>query len=245
MKIVASGSAKNKIILSFVLFLILGSLGFGTVIVSEKLAVDAASNKVNQTVIIDAGHGGPDGGTSADDGTLEKDLNLQIAIKLNESLNSMGIKTVMIRTEDISVHDASANTIRQKKVSDLKNRLKIINETENSIFVSIHQNHFSDSRYSGTQVFYSKNNPQSSVLADCIRQSVISDLQKENTRETKQSGTDIYLLYHAESPAVMVECGFLSNINESKNLKNENYQKELAFVLALGISDYLNSLKEL
>ena len=245
MKIVASGSAKSKIILSFVLFLILGSLGFGTVIVSEKLAVDAASTKVNQTVIIDAGHGGPDGGTSADDGTLEKDLNLQIAIKLNESLNSMGIKTVMIRTEDISVHDASANTIRQKKVSDLKNRLKIINETDNSIFVSIHQNHFSDSRYSGTQVFYSKNNPQSSVLADCIRQSVISDLQKENTRETKPSGTDIYLLYHAESPAVMVECGFLSNINESKNLKNENYQKELAFVLALGISDYLNSLKEL
>lgn len=245
MKIVASGSAKNKIILSFVLFLILGSLGFGTVIVSKKLTVDAASTKVNQTVIIDAGHGGPDGGTSADDGTLEKDLNLQIAIKLNESLNSMGIKTVMIRTEDISVHDASANTIRQKKVSDLKNRLKIINETDNSIFVSIHQNHFSDSRYSGTQVFYSKNNPQSSVLADCIRQSVISDLQKENTRETKPSGTDIYLLYHAESPAVMVECGFLSNINESKNLKNENYQKELAFVLALGISDYLNSLKEL
>lgn len=245
MKIVASGSAKNKIILSFVLFLILGSLGFGTVIVSEKLTVDAASTKVNQTVIIDAGHGGPDGGTSADDGTLEKDLNLQIAIKLNESLNSMGIKTVMIRTEDISVHDASANTIRQKKVSDLKNRLRIINETDNSIFVSIHQNHFSDSRYSGTQVFYSKNNPQSSVLADCIRQSVISDLQKENTRETKPSGTDIYLLYHAESPAVMVECGFLSNINESKNLKNENYQKELAFVLALGISDYLNSLKEL
>lgn len=245
MKIVASGSAKNKIILSFVLFLILGSLGFGTVIVSKKLAVDAASTKVNQTVIIDAGHGGPDGGTSADDGTLEKDLNLQIAIKLNESLSSMGIKTVMIRTEDISVHDASANTIRQKKVSDLKNRLKIINETDNSIFVSIHQNHFSDSRYSGTQVFYSKNNPQSSVLADCIRQSVISDLQKENTRETKPSGTDIYLLYHAESPAVMVECGFLSNINESKNLKNENYQKELAFVLALGISDYLNSLKEL
>lgn len=245
MKIVASCSAKNKIILSFVLFLILGSLGFGTVIVSEKLTVDAASTKVNQTVIIDAGHGGPDGGTSADDGTLEKDLNLQIAIKLNESLNSMGIKTVMIRTEDISVHDASANTIRQKKVSDLKNRLRIINETDNSIFVSIHQNHFSDSRYSGTQVFYSKNNPQSSVLADCIRQSVISDLQKENTRETKPSGTDIYLLYHAESPAVMVECGFLSNINESKNLKNENYQKELAFVLALGISDYLNSLKEL
>lgn len=245
MKIVASGSAKNKIILSFVLFLILGSLGFGTVIVSEKLTVDAASTKVNQTVIIDAGHGGPDGGTSADDGTLEKDLNLQIAIKLNESLNSMGIKTVMIRTEDISVHDASANTIRQKKVSDLKNRLRIINETDNSIFVSIHQNHFSDSRYSGTQVFYSKNNPQSSVLADCIRQSVISDLQKENTRETKPSGTDIYLLYHAVSPAVMVECGFLSNINESKNLKNENYQKELAFVLALGISDYLNSLKEL
>ncbi len=245
MKIVASGNAKNKIILSLVLFLILGSVGFGTVIVSEKLAVDAVSNEINQTVIIDAGHGGPDGGTSADDGTLEKDLNLQIAIKLNEILNSMGIKTVMIRTEDISVHDSSANTIRQKKVSDLKNRLKIMNETQNSVFVSIHQNHFSDSRYSGTQVFYSKNNPQSSVLADYLRQSVISNLQKNNTREIKPSGTDIYLLYHAESPAVMVECGFLSNFNEAENLKNENYQSKLAFVLALGITDYLKSLKEL
>lgn len=246
MRIVASGKAKNKIILFFILFLILGTIASGSVIVSNKLAVDASSDSTSfQTVIIDAGHGGPDGGTSADDGTLEKELNLQIALKLNEILKSMGINTVMTRTEDVSIHDSSAKTIRQKKISDLKNRFKIIDETENSIFVSIHQNHFSDSKYSGTQVFYSKNNPDSILLANSVRQAVISYLQKENTRETKASGTDIYLLYHAKSPSVMVECGFLSNYNETENLKNENYQRKLAFMIALGIVDYFKTSKEL
>lgn len=246
MRIVASGKARNKIILSFILVSILGTILSGSVIVAKKSAVSATSdNAVFQTVIIDAGHGGPDGGTSADDGTIEKELNLQIALKLNEILNSMGINTVMIRTEDVSIHDESAKTIRQKKVSDLKNRLNIINETENSIFVSIHQNHFSDSKYSGAQVFYSKNNSDSSILANSVRQTLISYLQKDNTREIKASGTDIYLLYHAKSPSVMVECGFLSNFAETQNLKNENYQRKLAFMIALGIVDYFKTSKEL
>ncbi len=246
MKVVISYKARNKIILSAVLFLILGSVSVGSFVVSKKKAVDASSdNLTDKTIIIDAGHGGPDGGTSAADGTLEKTLNLQIALKLEETLNAMGLNTVMTRSEDISIHDESADTIRKKKISDLKNRLSIINNTDNSIFVSIHQNHFSESVYNGTQVFYSKNNPGSILLADSIRQSVVSVLQKENTREIKQSGTDIYLLYHAESPSVMVECGFLSNKDDTEKLKDENYQRKLAFVIAMGICDYLKTSKEL
>ncbi len=246
MRIVVSQKAKSRFVLLIALFSILGFLTVGTGYINKKAAVDVSADSYKfQTVIVDAGHGGPDGGTSADDGTLEKELNLQIAQKLDESLKSMGIKTVMIRTDDISIHDDSAKTIRQKKISDIKNRLKIINETENAIFVSIHQNHFSDSKYSGTQVFYSKNDPLSSKLADKIRQPIISHLQTDNTREIKQSGTDIYLLYHAKKPAVMVECGFLSNITEKENLKTEEYQRKIAFLIALGIVDYFKTSEEL
>ena len=238
MKIVATTKIRAKTLLSFILISIFGVLLFGTVTVMKKNAVEVSAEPEYRTVIIDAGHGGVDGGTSADDGTLEKDLNLQIALKLNDVLNSMGVETVLIRTEDISIHDDTATTIRQKKVSDLKNRLKIINSAQDSVFVSIHQNHFGQSRYRGTQIFYSKNNPLSSSLAEKIRMPVISYLQKNNTREIKQSGSEIYLLHHAQIPSVMVECGFLSNTEEANNLKNENYQRKLAFLIAIGIIDY-------
>lgn len=241
MKIVICEKLKIKLILLSVLSVILVGLA-----VADRLttlyAVDASASALGDyTVVLDAGHGGIDGGTTADDGTPEKIINLQIAQKLEQILNAMGIKTVMTRTDDESIHDSDANTIRQKKVSDIKNRLKIIENTENAIFVSIHQNHFGDSKYSGTQVFYSKNNPRSKELAEAIRAQIILNLQKENTREVKQSGTEIYLLYHSKVPSVMVECGFLSNKNETEKLKQESYQRQLAFLTALGIVEFLNS----
>lgn len=246
MKIIAPAKIKARLILFIALFSILTVLSIGSTLVDKLSTVDVYSDSAAfKTVIIDAGHGGIDGGTSAADGTVEKGINLQIALKLNEILNSMGVKTIMTRTEDISIHDLSAQTIRQQKVSDIKNRLKIINETDNSVFVSIHQNHYSKSQYSGTQVFYSKNDPDSQKLADSIRLSVVSYLQPENSREIKQSGTDIYLLYHAQKPAVMVECGFLSNYEETQKLKNEKYQRELAFSVALGIIDYFKNTEEI
>ena len=242
MKIIASDGFKVKLILFISLFTIIGGISAASVISYLNSAVDASvGNPKYITVIIDAGHGGPDGGTSADDGTLEKDLNLQISLKLNEFLKAMGINTVMIRTEDVSIHDDGAKTIREKKVSDIRNRLSVVNNTDNSIFVSIHQNHFSQPKYKGLQVFYSKNNPESRSLADSVRQAVITDFQPDNSREIKQSGSDIYLLYHAQIPAVMVECGFLSNYEETQNLKDENYQRKLAFFIALGIMDFINN----
>ncbi len=241
MKVIAPNKIKIRFYLSIVLVIIFSALTVGSHII-DKFAVDTVSsdNLQNKTIIIDAGHGGIDGGTSASDGTVEKDLNLQISLKINEILKSMGIKTVMTRTDDASLNDQNASTIRQKKVSDIKNRLAIINETDDAVFVSIHQNHFSQEKYSGAQVFYSKNNPQSQVLAEKIRFQLISVLQPENTREIKPSGSEIYLLHHAKVPAVMVECGFLSNYNETQLLKDEEYQRKLAFTVAMGIIDFLN-----
>lgn len=241
MKIIAAPKIKIRFFLLISLLTIIIGVTGGNLLINKFTAVDVSvKNLKYKTVIIDAGHGGPDGGTNAKDGTLEKDINLQIAHKVNGLLMSMGVETVMIRTDDISVHDDNAETIREKKISDIKNRLSVLNNTDNAVFVSIHQNHFSQEKYSGTQVFYSKNNPDSRILADCIRQSVITGLQPENSRETKQSGQEIYLLNHAENPAVMVECGFLSNTEETEKLKNEDYQRKLAFFLALGILDFIN-----
>ena len=143
MRIIAPTKIKGKFALFVALFSILSGLIIGFRAVEKLNAVDAsAQNNAVKTVIIDAGHGGPDGGTSTEDGVLEKDINLQIAIKLNEILESMGVKTIMTRTQDISIHEQSATTIREKKISDIKNRLKIINETDDAVFVSIHQNHY-------------------------------------------------------------------------------------------------------
>lgn len=246
MKVVTTVHIKTRIFLFGVLITIFGVLSVGSIYTVTQKAVDASLNTVKyKTVIIDAGHGGVDGGTSADDGTLEKDLNLQIALKLNEMLNSFGVKTILIRDSDISIHDDTAKTIRQKKISDLKNRLNVINNTDESVFVSIHQNHFGESKYHGTQIFYSKNNPDSRTLADCIRMPVVTYLQTDNTREIKQSGTEIYLLNNAQSPSVMIECGFLSNIDETKQLKNEKYQQKLAFIISLGIIDYFTKTEDI
>ena len=242
MKIIAPTKLKVKFTLFVALFSIMTALLISFEAVEKLNTIDAsAQNNTFKTVIIDAGHGGPDGGTSSEDGVLEKEINLQIALKLNEILESMGVKTVMIRTQDISIHESNAITIREKKISDIKNRLKIINETDDAVFVSIHQNHYSESKYNGTQVFYSKNDPLSQTLANSIRLPIISYLQTENTREIKQCGTDIYLLYHAQKPAVMVECGFLSNTEEAKKLQDETYQQQLAFLIAIGILDYFKN----
>ena len=241
MKIIAPSNIKIRILLFLTLFSIIVVISGGNILFNLFSSVDVGiKNLKYKTVIIDAGHGGPDGGTNAEDGTLEKDLNLQIANKLNDFLVSMGVETVMIRTDDISIHDDTAKSIREKKVSDLKNRLSILNNTDNAVFVSIHQNHFSLEKYSGTQVFYSKNNHDSYNLADFIRQSVITGLQPENSREIKPSGSEIYLLHHAENPAVMVECGFLSNSEETEKLKDEDYQRKLALFISLGILDFIN-----
>lgn len=191
------------------------------------------------TIIIDAGHGGEDGGAEVD-GVLEKDVNLMIARKVSDILRLNGYQVKEVRTEDISVYSDNAETLRQKKVSDLENRVKLFNEDSKNIVVSIHQNKFDSAKYHGTQLFYSTNHPESEKLARAIQTSVVMLLQNDNTRELKPSGNDIFILKNAEVPAVIVECGFLSNSEERQKLTDEAYQQELAYAIAMGVIDYHN-----
>ncbi len=245
MKIVASIHLKAKVILASSLAFIICVLGVSAHLILSESVIDASvSVKEDIVVIIDAGHGGIDGGTQASDGTLEKEINLKIALKLNDILNSMGIKTMLTRDSDKSIHNDGAVTIREKKISDIKNRLQIVESTDNAVLVSIHQNYFTQSKYNGAQVFYSKNNPQSKTIAEIIQRNIADYIQRDNSREIKQSGSEIYLLHNVTAPAVMVECGFLSNTEEANKLKDDNYQQRMAFIIAISILDYINTAEE-
>ncbi len=201
---------------------------------SEPFDADAV------TVVIDAGHGGADGGAVGYDGTAEALINLSISKDIAEILNSFGIKTVMTRTDENSIHSENAVSLREQKVSDIHNRMKIMNETDNCIFVSIHQNSFENSTLWGTQVFYSPNTTSSPELADCIQSSVVKLLQPDNKRVIKKCGKSVYLLYNAKKTSVLVECGFMTNKTELDELKTEEYQRKMAFSIAMGIIDYIN-----
>jgi len=206
---------------------------------NDKSLMTLTSPIKNSTVIIDPGHGGPDGGAVGIDGTIEKDINLSIALKLRDVLDLCGINTLMTRETDVSIHDSGIEGIRRQKISDIKNRFNLIEGTENAVYVSIHQNHFSSQKYKGTQVFYSPNNPESKRFAQVLQEDFISFIQPQNIRQCKKSGTEIYLLYHARCPAVMIECGFLSNPEETQMLKSDEYQNKLSIVAADGIVKFL------
>ena len=190
-------------------------------------------------IIIDAGHGGFDGGATTKDGIVEKDINLNIALYLKDYLTFFGFDVLMTREIDESTEDEGLTSIRSKKTSDLHNRMNIMSETDNAIFVSIHQNSYPVSKYSGAQVFYSKNfSSESSDLAQKIQENIVYYLQPENTRQIKPCGTSVYLIYNAVKPAVLVECGFLSNYEEAELLNSGDYQKKMANSIAIGILEF-------
>lgn len=182
-------------------------------------------------VLIDPGHGGFDGGTTAADGTLEKQINLAISLTLRDLLLVCGVPVRMTRQTDIAVGE--------KKVEDMRYRLEQYENADQVI--SIHQNHFSVAKYHGTQVFYSVNHSESEQLARMLQQSVVEHLQPDNNRQIKPATDGIFLLHHTTKPAVLVECGFLSNWEELDLLKKSDYQQELAFALLCG---YWNDKKE-
>lgn len=188
-------------------------------------------------VVIDAGHGGEDGGAQGSDGTLEKDINLAISLYLKEMLRLNGFTVKTVREDDISVCD-DLPTVHERKVTDLKNRLSLFNDNEKNIVISIHQNKFEQEKYNGTQIFYSPNNPLSEILADKVKNSVFSLLQPTNTRENKKSDSSIYVLYNASVPAIIVECGFLSNESELKKLQQTEYQQQMAFSIFTGFLQF-------
>ena len=191
-----------------------------------------------KTVIIDAGHGDPDGGATSCTGALESDINLDISQRLNDLCRFLGLHTIMTRTSEQSVY-TDGNTIAQKKLSDLKNRVKLVNETEDAILISIHQNHFFEDQYSGAQVFYS-NRDESQLLAKQLQSELIRCVNPQSNRKAKKS-TGVYLMEHINCPGVLVECGFLSNREEEANLRSAEYQKKLCCVIASVCSNFLRS----
>ncbi len=206
---------------------------------SAKRTAAGISNPV--TVIVDAGHGGEDGGAIGKSGSFEKDINLQFALKVNEYLSFFGINTYMVRTDDRSIGDNSLPTIRERKVSDIRARAALMEDFENSIYLSIHQNEFSQSYVHGTQVFYSPNSDESKQLATVIQNTVCELTQPDNTKVPKESGTNIYILYNATTTACLCECGFVSNNEEEKLLLSEDYQRKFSLALSYGVLNYIIS----
>ena len=207
----------------------------------QTMAVPAAGEGgADYTLILDAGHGGEDGGAVAADGTEEADINLAIALAMEDSARLLGIQPVLTRREDISVHNSSAVTLREKKVSDLKNRAALCAETPGSVLVSIHQNMLPGSPgVGGAQVFYN-GLPGSQELAAAIQTALNAAVNQNHPKSPKEIGSGVYLMEHAGCPAVIVECGFLSNPGETAQLKDPAYQKKVAVVILSAVVEHLS-----
>lgn len=207
---------------------------------SRAVTVIAENSPIprDHCIIIDPGHGGMDGGATSCTGKLESGYNLEISLRLNDLLRLLGYDTRMIRSTDISVY-TKGDTIAQKKVSDLKERVRIVNETENSLLLSIHQNHFSDSRYSGAQVFYAETEGSAQLASQL--QAAFQDALKQGRNRGVKKSEGIYLMEHIQRPGILIECGFLSNVREEANLRDPDYQKKLCCVISATVSQYLSN----
>ena len=207
----------------------------------KKDTIYASSTPIsNHTIILDAGHGIPDGGATNSNGEIvEATLNLQLALKLQNLLESSNCNVILTRSDENGIFEADSNSIKEKKISDMKNRAKIANNSNAEVFVSIHMNKLNETKYSGWQTFYKNKDDKSKKLAQCIQSSLNSFIEKENTRQIK-SISNIYLSKHVKMPFVVVECGFLSNPDEAILLSKEEYQDNLAWSIYIGIMDYFN-----
>lgn len=189
-------------------------------------------------IVIDAGHGGIDGGATSCTGVLESHLNLEIALRLEDMFHLLGYDTVMIRRTDESIY-TQGNTIAAQKVSDLKERVRIANETEDAILISLHQNTYSDSRYRGAQIFYADED-DSKKMAQALQQNLISILNPGSQRKCKPA-KGVYLMEHISCPGILIECGFLTNPEEEALLRSDGYQTNLCGVIAATLSSYLDN----
>lgn len=217
-------------------------LGFGMAVHWGNRAVTViAENRPivrEHCIVIDAGHGGLDGGATSCTGKLESSFNLEISLRLNDLFHLLGYDTCMIRSTDTSVY-TKGESIAQKKVSDLKERVRIVNETENALLLSIHQNNFSDGKYSGAQVFYGAGEG-SAILAKAMQDAFVSTLNPGSKRQSKKCD-GVYLMEHIDCTGVLIECGFLSNAEEEARLRSPEYQRRLCCVIAATVSGFLSN----
>ncbi|MBS6366627.1 MAG: N-acetylmuramoyl-L-alanine amidase [Clostridiales bacterium] len=228
-------------------YLLTFTLAFGAVmaiaifIVQQAVPVTADSAPVQ--IILDAGHGGEDGGASTASGVPESQINLEVALRMEDLFALVGQPVQMVRREDVSIYSAGAQTLSQKKVSDLKNRVEMINDTQNALLISIHQNTYTDSKYHGAQVFYAAT-ADSEALGTHLQAQLAAFLDPANLRKAKEASKSIYLMQNIQCTGVLVECGFLSNPQEAAKLQEESYQKQLSAVLVGGVAAYLEGKSE-
>ena len=205
---------------------------------SAQPTLSPQSSNVQPVLVLDAGHGGSDGGTVATDGTLESQINLQITRRLDGLLRFLGQTTKMTRTDEGDLSSPDASTIKEQKVSDLKNRVSMIKQTENATLISIHQNSLpGHTSVHGAQVFYNTVAP-AEALAAAVQQTLNASINTGNEKRCKPIDSGIYLMKEVDVPAILIECGFLSNPEETLHLSNADYQKELAAVIAAGLLQY-------
>ena len=240
---------KKDLLLGAALFLTLG-IYLSLTMLRPSVSSFSPQAGGERVIVVDAGHGGEDGGAvSADggavsaDGVVESHINLAIAQDVNALLTFLGEDTRMTRTEDVSIHSQNAETLHQKKVSDLKNRVELVNSTPNAILLSIHQNSLPKSKsVHGAQVFYGK--VETSDQYARSMQEALNRAINDKEKDAKEIAPTIYLMKNVTAPAVLVECGFLSNSSDSTMLQQENYQKKLAVVIAAGFLNAVNSREE-
>lgn len=211
--------------------------------ITERALPTAAAASNKPVIVLDAGHGGLDSGAVGSTGVLEKDVNLSIVLALRDMFEMSGFEVVLTRDEDISIYDPGVEGIRNQKLNDMDNRLKIIQKYPDSIFLCIHQNNYTDPRYFGGQMFYNNNNPKNRTLAQ-IMQNRFAQLQPGNGREIKLSGKELFLLKSNKNPSLMIECGFLSNPEEEQKLSTWEYQQKVAFTIYGGVMEFLDATTE-
>lgn len=234
----------NKKRLSFIIICLLLTI-FAYAYEGTKINLDqeiqqtASTPTSGKVVVIDAGHGVPDEGAQSSRGTTEAETNLKIALKLQNLLEQSGCTVVLTRSDENAIYDLDKNTLREKKISDIRNRVKIGNNSTADIFVSIHLNKIPQQQYWGWQCFYNSKNEKSINLAKSIQSNLNGSIQKENKRVAMKLDT-VYIMKHVEIPISIVECGFLSNPEEEQQLLEDDYQDRLAWGVFNGIIDYFN-----
>ena len=207
-------------------------------VASSKQTVQTVSLPVsNKVIVLDAGHGNTDEGAQSSNGTTEAETNLKITLKVQSLLEQSGATVVLTRSDENAIYHLHKTTLKQKKISDIHNRVKIGNESSADIFVSIHLNKISQQQYYGWQCFYKQNDEKSTALAKSLQENLNDSIQKENKRVSMKLD-NVYIIKHVEIPISIVECGFLSNPEEETQLLSDDYQNRLAWGIYNGIMDY-------
>lgn len=221
-------------------FICFSAIVYSIIYYNKNVAVKVNALPItNKTIVIDAGHGLPDEGAVGFNGTTEQEINLKVALKLQQLIEQSGAKVLLTRSDENGIYSLDSQSIRSKKVSDIKNRVEIGNNNNADLFISIHLNKYPSSIYRGWQTFYKKDNDDSRMLSQLIQEDLGKNIEFTNDRVPLPI-TGIYIMDHVNIPTVIVECGFLSNPQEAEMLKGESYQNKLAWGIYTGIQDYFS-----